>query len=725
MDMTFLYKKSLRLQTVLWGSLVAVFLVFVVSLSSAFLAYGLLVTEYEGELTGRLKGVARHLGSVSVVPGLMGKLNEVEGLMESQGVVGLRIKGREAQPLTEKGYFSDRSIEESIFSQGQLIGSIEICYSMAPIRKKVSGILLLGGVLACVAANLTAALLWFGSGPHFLALLRISQEVSSLGESGAAITHSAVKGPQDELGELALALAKRHDAIRKSKKLEELLYYAIDQSHDSVVITDSKANIEYVNPSFTRITGYSAKEAIGQNPRILQSGRHQDLFYEDMWKILVKGETWKGILINKRKNGEEYQEEVTITPVIDHQMNIHRYVAMKRDITQEVLLESKLAGAEKMQAMGLLASGVAHDLNNILSGIVGYPELLLLQLPPQHEFREIIEAIQDSGVRAATVVADLLTVARGAAATREVHDLTALIGEYVSSPEFHTLTSLYPHVRHSLHLDAASPWVSCSSVHVMKCLMNLVSNAVEAVVEDGSVRISIRNEAVAGGAGSVALREGNYVVVSVHDTGPGISEEHIVHIFEPFYTRKAMGRSGTGLGLAVVWNTMEDHKGKVQVETGPEGTSFHLFFPVVAKGGGQTFPDDVDIFTGRGEQILVVDDEPHLRDIASKMLESMGYRCVTASSGEEALRHMAGNRVALLVLDMLMGPGMDGRETYEEIIRQYPGQRAIIASGFSKSQDVKAILRQGASCFIKKPYSLEQLGLAVQQGLGASGPGIA
>ncbi len=186
-------------------------------------------------------------------------------------------------------------------------------------------------------------------------------------------------------------------ALRESKQLQQLLYSAINQSHDSVVITDANAKIEFVNPAFSRITGYSFKESIGQNPRILQSGKHQSKFYTTMWDKLLKAETWKGLITNKRKNGEEYQEEATITPVVGSQGKIHHYIAMKRDVTQEVVLERKLARAEKMQAIGLMASGVAHDLNNILAGIVGYPELLLLQLPLDSQLRAPIEAIHYSG----------------------------------------------------------------------------------------------------------------------------------------------------------------------------------------------------------------------------------------------------------------------------------------------------------------------------------------
>ncbi len=452
---------------------------------------------------------------------------------------------------------------------------------------------------------------------------------------------------------------------------------------------------------------------------MLQSGRHPAKFYEVMWQNLVEGKTWKGLIINKRRNGEEYQEEATITPVVDSKGRTHHYVAMKRDVTQEVVLERKLARAEKMQAIGLMASGVAHDLNNILSGIVGYPELLLLQLSKDSKLREPIEAIHESGKRAATVVADLLTVARGAAATREVHDLNSLIQQYLDSPECHKLKTLYPNVTYRQQFDAKQANILCSSVHIKKCLMNLVINAAEAIIDDGVIRISTQNQHLDETDDFVGdLKKGDYVVLNVQDTGPGISDNDLEQIFEPFYTKKVMGRSGTGLGLAVVWNTMQDHNGHVQIKTSGEGTCFQLYFPAIAKQiDVQAESEKTKYLTGSGEHILIVDDEPQLRDLASQMLNTLGYKVDSVCSGELSIKFIEENPVDLMVIDMLMEPGMNGRQTFEEILKLYPNQKAIVASGFAESNDVKTTLKLGAKGFIKKPYLMEQLGQAVIKAL--------
>ncbi|MCW5214669.1 response regulator, partial [Desulfobulbus sp. US5] len=365
---------------------------------------------------------------------------------------------------------------------------------------------------------------------------------------------------------------------------------------------------------------------------------------------------------------------------------------------------------------------VAHDLNNILTGIVGYPELILEKLPEDSELRKPIEAIRTSGRKAATVVADLLTIARGAAGTREPYNLNELSKEYLSSPECERLKSLYPNVIFRHQLEAAWPVALCSPIHVGKCLMNLATNAAEAIGFDvaGTVVITTLNQYVDAEASTEHdIKKGDYLILTVQDTGPGIPHTELEQIFEPFYTRKIMGRSGTGLGLTVVWNTVRDHGGKILVEINDKGTCFQLYFPV-RKEEGLVYikEDDMEKFVGHGERILLVDDENQPLDVAREILESFGYTVDTVCSGELAVQFVKDTPVDLLVIDMLMAPGINGRQTYEEILKLYPGQKAVIASGFSESEDVQATLQQGAGGFVKKPYSMYQLGRVVSGALG-------
>jgi signal transduction histidine kinase len=390
------------------------------------------------------------------------------------------------------------------------------------------------------------------------------------------------------------------------------------------------------------------------------------------------------------------------------------------DITELKNTQKKLTQSQKMEAIGLMAGGVAHDLNNILSGVVSYPDLLLMQLPQDSELREPLKVIQQSGQRAAEVVADLLTVARGVASHRQRQSLNAMILEYLESPEGMKMLSHFPEVRISTDFTDEPTTISCSPVHIKKCFMNLLTNASEAIAGSGTIWIETRiREVTAPLPGHESMQPGKYVVVWIRDTGKGISERDLRHIFEPFYSKKIMGRSGTGLGLTIVWNTVQEHDGGITVTSTAQGTCFALYFPI-AEGeveGGSTGPD-IRQLNGNGESILVVDDEAQQRDIAARMLTSLGYRVQTASSGEEAVEMVAEQPVDLLVLDMLMEPGINGRRTLEQIIARHPGQRAIIASGFSENEEVRRAREISDIIFIRKPYTMEQLATAVRDRLG-------
>ncbi len=382
-------------------------------------------------------------------------------------------------------------------------------------------------------------------------------------------------------------------------------------------------------------------------------------------------------------------------------------------------MEKELRQSQKMKALGLLAGGVAHDLNNILSGIVSYPQLLLLQLPEKSELRTPILEIQHSGERAAAVVADLLTVARGVASKKEPCDLNRLAREYIESPECVALQKYHAQVSCDCQFSLEELPVLCSPVHVKKALMNLVTNAVESITEGGQIVVSTRREQRAGEKRlETDLLAVDYGVLQIQDNGPGIEKKDLEHIFEPFYSKKSMGRSGTGLGLTVVWNTMNDHAGQVKVSSNEEGTSFELFFPLCK----DEKPDherrvSEEYLQGNGEHILVVDDEPQQRDLASRILSVYGYRVESVNSGEEAVEFLRHHECDLLLLDMIMDPGLSGYETYRQILEIRPQQKAIIVSGFSESLNVEDTKKLGATDFVRKPYSMEILARAVKGAL--------
>ncbi|MBU1232590.1 MAG: response regulator [Proteobacteria bacterium] len=511
-----------------------------------------------------------------------------------------------------------------------------------------------------------------------------------------------------------IELEKRvYERTANLQESENRLQKILDQSPLGILIADTKSmQLRYANPALCTMLGYDKEELKNTEINLLHTPADFEQIEKD-YKIYVKGEKHIPTVIRfLRKNGTILEADI-----ISASLELEKrpcVVGFIVDQTEGKKLEKQLNRAQKMEAIGLMASGVAHDLNNILAGIISYPELLLLELPQSSELREPLEAIQASGKRAATVVADLLTVARGAASTREPHDINILIEEYLNSPECKKLKSLYTGVECVQQIDAEHSIIDCSPMHIKKTIMNLTTNAAEAVGEKGSILISTCNQFVNKlESDELHIDPGDYVVLNVQDNGPGIAARDLEHIFEPFYTRKVMGRSGTGIGLAVVWNTVQDHNGKIFVESSEQGTCFRLYFPVIQKDAalpekvGDTTP------TGNNEYILVVDDEPQLRDIASKILITLGYQTESVCSGELALKFLEEHQVDLIIIDMLMEPGMNGRQTYEKILAMYPDQKAIIASGFSESDEVKAALRLGVGGFIKKPYSRDQLGRVV------------
>lgn len=421
-----------------------------------------------------------------------------------------------------------------------------------------------------------------------------------------------------------------------------------------------------------------------------------------------------------RKHKEDLEHTVnkrTVELVTANTSLLQQIEERKKSEEERRKIVQKLHRAEKMEALGVLASGVAHDLNNILAGIVSYPDLVLLKLKKDSEVYPLIVDIRAAGKRAAAVVADLLTIARGSALILTPHDLNSLVRDYFRSPEFQRLENSYLHIEVDFQLNACPSGISCSPIHVNKCLMNLITNGFEACGSSGKLTVSTSNLPPAEGyrqAGPAG------VVLEIHDSGPGITPDHLEHIFEPFYSTKQMGMSGSGLGLAIVWNTMEEHNGAVTVESGPDGTCFSLYFPEeVLDGQSRPEAKTTAYNHGNGEIILVVDDEELILNISRKMINQLGYQAITRPSGESAVDYLKDNSVDLVILDMVMDPGMNGTRTYEQILKIHPGQKAIVASGFAMNDDIRAALDLGVSTFMKKPYSMEKLAQSLSETLAA------
>ncbi len=390
-------------------------------------------------------------------------------------------------------------------------------------------------------------------------------------------------------------------------------------------------------------------------------------------------------------------------------------------------LEKRLDRSKKMETLGLLAGGVAHDLNNVLSGLVSYPDLLLLDLLPDHPMYNPIMTVKESGQKAGAIVQDLLTLTRRGVVCNDVVNLNTIISEYVSSPEHQGLMLFHSNVNIEILPGENLMNIKGSPVHLKKTLMNLVSNAAEAQPEGGNICVSTYNRHVEVPIlGYQHIQKGDYVVMEVKDSGMGISDSDQERIFEPFYTKKIMGRSGTGLGMAVVWGTIQDHHGYINIKSKvDQGTIFELFFPVTDSPLIQE--DKIDspyVQMGNHETVLIVDDMKEQTEMASMIVEKLGYKAILANSGEEAVTYLTSHCVDLVILDMIMDPGMDGLDTYRKIIEIYPGQKAIITSGYAENERVKIVQTLGAGTYIKKPYTIEALGQAIRETLYPKTKGV-
>jgi PAS domain S-box-containing protein len=515
---------------------------------------------------------------------------------------------------------------------------------------------------------------------------------------------------------LAINSALSYGTLKNS---EEKYRALTENSNDGITIIEGDRHV-YVNPAYRKLTGLSLREimAIPFSTIFSPAWNNSGLNCMALMECSPSG-TFEGAL--KTGSGSTVAVEISYSSFI-HRGRPARVISL-RDLTERKELEHKLLQAQKMEALGVIAGGVAHDLNNILSGITSYPDLLLMDLPENSPMRKPILTIKKSGEKIVATVQDLLALARRGAASMEVVNVNRLIDEYLESPEHRKIRVNHPAVaiRKNTNNENGNLNVLGSPYHLSKMLLNLVLNAAEAMPDGGGIVISTESRHLDRPMNAYeTIPTGDYVVVSVTDTGEGIPADAMSRLFEPFFTKKKFGRSGTGLGLPVVWGTLKDHGGFVDVQSVPcKGTTFSLYLPVTRQESSRVKDRlPMEDLRGNGEKILVVDDIPEQREIATMILVKLGYEVASAASGEEAITYLEGHDADLVILDMIMDPGIDGLETFKRILRTRPGQKALITSGFSETHRVKEAQELGVSAYIRKPYFLEKIGIAVREALG-------
>ena len=532
------------------------------------------------------------------------------------------------------------------------------------------------------------------------------------GEIGIHLTSAEVV----ELDGKPLVVSTSID-ITQQKKTEEAmrsLVTAIEQCAETIVITDLEGTIKYCNTAFERTTGYSKEEAIGQNPRILKSGRQDTQFYERLWAAITSGNVWAGTLVNKKKDGSLYEEDATISPIRDSSGRITGFVAAKRDITEQRELEGLLRQAQKLESIGRLAGGVAHDFNNLLTVINGYTGFLLKKLKGDDPLRAYADEIKTAGERAASLTRQLLAFSRKQIIEPRVLNLNTTIQE--SAPMLQRLIG--EDIALGTHLEGSLGQVMADPDQLHQVIMNLAVNARDAMPDGGTLDIETMNVEF-DEVGSVSLHHavtpGRYVLMTVTDNGHGMDEAIRQQVFEPFFTTKGVGK-GTGLGLATVYGIIRQSGGWIGVtsEVGV-GTSFKICLPrtdasLLVEPAGMSAP------TEGGETILVVEDQEAVRGFTGAALREFGYHVLEASDGSEAIAVVKSHPgpIHLLLTDVVM-PGIDGKELSQRLREMYLNLKVLFMSGYTADVIAQRGVLDCGLTFLQKPFSTDELAVKVRE----------
>jgi PAS domain S-box-containing protein len=502
--------------------------------------------------------------------------------------------------------------------------------------------------------------------------------------------------------------------LRRVEAERERLITAIEQAGEMVMVTARDGTIEYVNPAFERVTGYTQQEVMRKTPRIFKSGKQDAAFYRELWATITAGRPWRGRLVNQRKDGTLYTEDATISAVRNAAGEIVNFVAVKRDVTEQLRLAEQFVGAQKMEAIACLAGGVAHDFNNLLTVILSYASFAIEETRKDDSLQEQLLQIQKAGERAAGLTRQLLAFSRKQVLNPQVLDLNQLV------------VDLEKMLRRLVREDIALRWVLAPDLGRIKAdpgqieqvIMNLVVNARDAMAKGGNLTVETSNVEIDDeyAAEHVAVTPGRYVLLAISDTGCGMDATTKQRLFEPFFTTKEKGK-GTGLGLSTVYGIVKQSGGNIWVYSElDKGTVFKVYLPRVGDG---LEPEKLKRTGERPaigtETILMVEDDGSLRAALERMLRKMGYKVLTATNGDEALlaSEQQQGEIHLLLTDVVM-PQMSGPQLAEQLKRRRPKMRILFTSGYTDDSIVHHGVLDPGTEFIGKPFSAADLARKVR-----------
>ncbi len=512
-----------------------------------------------------------------------------------------------------------------------------------------------------------------------------------------------------ELEMQTAAMAKVQDQL-------DIQVGALDAAANAILITDATGTIRWVNPAFTTITGYLAEDCLGENPRFLKSGEHDATFYANLWQTILDGRTWQGEMTNRRKDGTVYFAEQTITPIRLNGGPVTHFIGIMTDITSRKQLEAQFIGAQKMEVVGHLAGGVAHDFNNILGVIMGYSDLLMMKLPKEdEELKGFVETIRSAAERAAGLTRQLLIFSR----KQKVQAVVLQINDVIKDLEKMLRRLIDEHIQLNIVPGSDIGRIKGDSGYIGQVAMNLVVNARDAMPGGGLLTIATSNVTLDETYALVheGAVPGDYVMLSVSDTGTGMTDEVKARIFEAFFTTKPKGK-GTGLGLATCQTIVQQSGGciEVQSEIG-KGTTFKIYFPRVDQPLAVSVNQKTEPLLRGTETLLVVEDEPSLRHLARTVLRAQGYEVLTAANGQDGLNMASdhkGSPIRLVITDVVM-PVMGGVVMAEWLKSDNSELKILFTSGYTDDAIAQqGVLEKGVE-FLSKPYTPATLGSKVRE----------